>query len=358
MACAFAPARVFTLQNSAGLTVKVMDYGATLLSCSLPMSDGTRREVALGCNNLVGYQQQRVYLGAAIGRFTNRLREARIVVDGEAHQLAANKGVHQLHGGPSGFDQRTWSVARQNAHAVVFQLVSPDGDQGFPGEVTAKLTYELGDDLSLDIRFEARTTKACPVGLTQHTYFNLDGDSGKNTISCLGHTLRLASSHYLPVDAEGLPSSDFVSVARTSFDLREPRLLSSLIEADPTLRQQGGLDHCYALDPSCGDCGHSAALLTSSDQRVTLHLATDQPALQVYTGQYLSGTPSRDGGDGGDGGDSGVGGAYGAHAGIALEPQFALDSPNRMVSEPFWPDSVLRPGETWRRRSFMRFIVT
>lgn len=341
---AFVPARVLALANSAGLRLQVMDRGATWLTCSLPLPDGSRRELLLGCASLADYQRQGAYLGATVGRYANRIAQARFMLEGRAVPLLANEGPHQLHGGPDGFDKRPWQVEAHDPLRLVLTLTSPDGDQGFPGELHARVSYLLGDDLSLEIRFEATTSRACPVNLTHHAYFNLDGEAGAHTGSCLQHTLQVAAEGWWPVDGGLIPLGATEPVAGSGFDLRTPRPLAQAIASDTVLQASHGFDHCLRLDAGCADLGTPAAELVSADGRVRMLLATDQPALQVYSGQGLAGTPARDGG------------VYGPHAGIALEPQFAPDSPNHAASDD-WPDCVLQPGQRYLRRSVLRFMT-
>ncbi len=341
----WAPARLYTLENAAGLRIQVLDRGATWVSCSVPMMEGTRRELLLGCASLADLQAQGAYLGATVGRYANRVRDSRWHVDGQTFLLAANEGRHQLHGGPDGFDRRTWQVESHTPQRLVLTLVSPDGDQGWPGEVQARVSYTLGSELALEIAFETTTTRACPVNLTHHAYFNLDGDAGAATRSVLQHHLQVLAPAWLPVDAELLPAGELVPVDDTGFDLRELRRIDQAIAAEPALRAGRGFDHALALDPEGADALRAVARLLSADGRVSMSLATDLPALQVYTGQGLAGHPARDGS------------AYPSHAGIALEPQYLPDSPNHPVAPPHWPDVVLRPGQRRRHVSRMFFDV-
>jgi len=341
------PAPVFVLRNAAGMQLAFMALGATWLSCSLPLADGSRREVLLGCSDQAEYRRQRLYVGAVIGRFSNRIRDSRFELDGQLQQLSPNEGPHHLHGGPEGFDRKDWRVLQYDESELVFGLVSPDGDQGYPGEVTARVSYRIGEDLSLAISFSARSTAPCPVGLSQHAYFNLDGDLGGHTAACLGQRLRVAADHWLPIDADKLPAADLQSVRGRGFDLREGATLAQAIEADPTLRSEGGFDHCLALRPglTLSPDGESAAELWSADGQVSMQLRTDQAALQVYTGQDLFEVMARDGRH------------YPAHAGIALEPQFVPDSMNQAFDAARRPDCILRPGEVWRSCSRLSFAL-
>jgi len=341
----WAPARLYTLENAAGLRVQVLDHGATWVSCSVPMMEGRRRELLLGCASLADYQRSRAYLGAIVGRYANRVRDSRCTIDGQSVELAANEGPHQLHGGPDGYDRRRWTVESHSPQRLVMSLVSPDGDQGWPGEVQARVSYTLGADLALEIAFETTTSRACPVNLTHHAYFNLDGDAGEATPSALRQHLQVLAPAWLPVGADLLPSAELQPVDDSGFDLRELRRLDEAIASDPRLQAGGGYDHALALDPACADALHAAVRLLSGDGRVAMSLATDLPGLQIYSGQGLAGHPARDGS------------AYPAHAGIALEPQYLPDSPNHPVAPPHWPDVVQRPGTLRRHVSRMFFDV-
>ena len=307
-----APVQTHALHNAAGLQVQLSTLGATWLSCSVPMGAGQRRELLLGCADAAAYLQQPHYIGATVGRFTNRIRDARFVLDGRSVHLVSNNGPHQLHGGPDGFHRRVWRVL---AHAPRL--------------------------LRLDLHLQATTSAPCPVGLTQHAYFNLDGDQGGSTPSCRAHRLQVQAHQWLPLDGQGLPLGELANVAGTGLELRQPRRLQDAIESDATLRASLGIDHSLSLAPPARRGALPAAVLQASDGRVRLQLSTDQPALQVYTGNYLAGASARDGG------------AYVRHAGIALEPQCLHDSVNHPVDPPAWPDCILRPGQVWR--SFTRY---
>jgi aldose 1-epimerase len=332
-------ARVFTLENTAGLRIQVMDHGATWLSCSVPLPDGTRREVLLGCASLADYQRQTAYLGASIGRYANRIGNARFVLDGQPHTLAANEGRNQLHGGPVGFDRRVWQLESHTALELVMSLVSEEGDQGFPGQMTTTVRYSLGNDLSVHIGFDATVTAPCPVNLTHHAYFNLDGDAAD--ADCRAHRLRIAAQEFLPVDAECIPIGERRAVAGTGFDFREPRPVGEALMRDEQQQLTRGYDHSYWLDAACADGSRPAAEVEAGDGRVSLQLHTRLPALQFYSGNYLAGTPARDG-------------VYRQHAGLALEPQFSPDSPNH----PEWPDCVLRPGQRYQQALHYRFLTS
>ncbi len=330
-----ASVRVFTLEYPEGIRIKVMDLGATWLSCEVPVSSGQHREVLLGCPSPAHYAQQTAYLGATIGRYANRIANARFTLDGHVYRLKANNGLHNLHGGPQGFDSRRWSLVSHKPRELVLALDSPDGDQGFPGRAQLQVRYRLTDRFSVTIDFSASVDAACPISLTNHAYFNLDGSAPDGCVRT--HLLRVAASQFVPIDSTLIPIDDSCEVAGNSFDFRNLREIGDDWQRDDQMRHAMGYDHSFLLDPATrrGEC--PAAELWSGDGRVGMRLYTDQPALQCYTGNYLAGTPAREGG------------TYGAHAGIALEPGFAPDTPNRADAA----TCTVRPGQS--HRSFIRY---
>ena len=330
--------RLFTLENTAGLRIQVMDHGATWVSCSVPLADGSRREVLLGCASLASYQSQTAYLGATIGRYANRIRDARFVLDGVTHQLVPNEGANQLHGGPAGFDRRVWQVESHAVTELVMSLVSEAGDQGYPGRMDASVHYALGDDLSVRITMQATVTQACPVNMTQHAYFNLDGDAAD--ADCRPHRLRIAARSFLPVNTQSIPIGERRAVGGTGFDFREPQTVGEALLRDEQQQLTQGYDHSYWLDAGCADGSRPAAEVQAGDGRVSLQLFTSLPGLQFYSGNHLAGTPARVG-------------HYVKHAGLALEPQYPPDSPNH----PEWPSCVLRPGERYQQTVRYRFVA-
>lgn len=333
--------RVIVLRNAAGLALRLMDHGATWLSCEVPMPDGGRREVLLGCATPEDYSRQSAYLGATIGRYANRIGESRIEHGGQAWALTPQPGSrHQLHGGPDGFDRRVWTVEQVSDTAAVFSIVSPEGDQGYPGRLEARVTYRLLDDDSIEMLSEARVDAASPVCLTNHAYFNLDGQPG----DVRRHRLQVASDRYLPVDADLLALGGLAPVDGSGFDFRQPKTLAQDWLCDTQQHVAGGYDHAFLLDPACRSMDVSAAELVASDERLRMRVMTTLPALQLYAGQFLGGTPKREGG------------SYAPCSGVALEPGFLPDSPNH----PEWPQPScwLQPDQTYRHVIRYRFIAT
>ena len=333
--------RVFTLRNSAGLAIQVMDHGATWVSCQVPLpGDAAPREVLLACDSLASYRRHTGYLGATIGRYANRIGGARFTLDGREVRVVPNEGRNQLHGGPDGFDKRTWALVSHDDRELVLALHSPDGDQGYPGALDATVRYRLDEGLGVRIVLAATVTAPCPVNLTHHAYFNLDGDAPDGDVRA--HRLRIAAQQFLPVDAESIPTGQHWPVEGGSFDFRTPRTIGERLLADEQQRLTRGYDHSFWLDADCADARTPAAEVTSGDGRVALALYTRLPGLQFYSGNYLAGTPARRPGT-----------AYGPHAGFALEPQFSPDTPNH----PEWPGCVLRPGERFEQELRYDFSV-
>lgn len=332
------PPTLLHLRSPDGLSLTLMDQGATWLSCQVPMPDGTRREVLLGCPTPAAYAQQTAYIGATIGRYANRIGLAHITHDGQITPVTPSPGSrHQLHGGPDGFDKRRWTVASANGTEVRFTLESADGDQGFPGVLQTQVLVRLVDGLGIDMEFEARVSAPSPVCLTNHSYFNLDATPG----DAREHMLSIAASQYLPVDGDLIPLGELAPVQDTGFDFRQPKTLAQDWLKDPQQAASAGYDHAFLLDPACAQMQAPAAVLQASDGRLALQVHTTLPALQMYGGQFLIGAPARDRGE------------YAACAGIALEPQFLPDSPNH----PEWPQPScwLQPGQVYQHSIHYRF---
>jgi aldose 1-epimerase len=299
------------LGNEHGDCVELLNLGARIHSLKLH-DRGRLRNVVLSHASPDACRLDEHYLGATIGRYANRIRGARFELDGKTHALVPNDGANQLHGGPAGFDRRVWHATHIAPKGVRFELVSEDGDQGFPGTLRVAVEYRWLAGRTLLIELHAVTDRPTPVSLTNHAYFNLDGHG-----TVLGHRLAVAADAYLATDSESLPVGGFRDVAGDALDLREPRRIGGLVAADvAAVRRDAGLDLCYRLR-----AGDPAARLESSSGDLALEIATSYPALQVYTGQYLRAP-------------------FEPYAGICLEAQYFPDSPNRSDL----PSTILRPG--------------
>lgn len=330
-------AKIVVLTNNRGVKATFMDIGATWLSCKLPLN-GEEKEVLLGVSGMADFEQHSTYLGATVGRFANRISAGCFSINGTQYQTLVNQGENILHGGPDGFNRRRWKIVDHSRSSVCFSLVSPDGDQGFPGELKVLLTYTLTENSEISIRYNATTDKATPVNLTNHAYFNLqDAEQGSD---CRQHKLKINSHYYLPVDADGIPSGQLRNVQGTNFDFLQPQVISSRFLADKEQQAAKGYDHCYLFDPE-RDISHPVAELTNSDESIRLSVYTDKPGMQFYTGNWNQGTPRR------------AGGVYADYSGVALETQFLPDSPNH----PEWPEpsSILNPGETYYYHTRYKF---
>ena len=329
------PLNVLNLAKD-GLKLDLMDWGASWLSCRVPMKDGAEREVLLGCADFEGWFAQKSFLNTTVGRYANRIGKARVQRDGKTWELVPNDGENQLHGGFTSFSLRRWDILDSSAEHVCFGITSPDGDQGFPGNLKVKLIYRLMPGLKISMACEAEVDAASPVGLTNHAYFNLDGLKG----DIREHRLMLAASRYTPVDEGMIPVSSLAELAGTSFDFREARAIGSRFMEDEQQAIAKGYDHAFLLDSPVMEA--LAAELVSGDGRLAMQMFTDSPAMQFYSGNHLAGTPSREGG------------LYVAHEGVCLEPGFLPDSPNH----PEWPqpDCWLQPGEIYRQNAIWAFL--
>ena len=330
------PPRLIELADGCGTRLSLMDWGGTLLSCRVAVG-GAEREVLLGCARLADYFTQTAFLGATIGRYANRIGGAQFTHGGRTIALTPTAGGHQLHGGPQGFDRRRWRIVQQQANAVVLGIESAAGDQGFPGKLNASVRYRLDGEARLGIDYTAKVDAPCPVNLTNHAYFNLDGAA----TDIRQHRLQIHARHYLPIDCELIPIGQLQRVDGTGFDFSTAKLIGSDFLIDEQQRLARGYDHAYLLDQQCREMAGVAATVVAGDGRLAMDVYTSKPALQFYSGNFLAGVAARDGG------------TYSAYQGFALETQFLPDSPNH----PEWPqpDCWLYPGETYQHSTVLAF---
>jgi aldose 1-epimerase len=318
------PVETWRLGDANGLELTVMNYGARAASLLVPVAGG-RREVLLTLDGLAAWLADNSHIGAIAGRFANRIAGARFTLDGREVRLAANNGTNNLHGGPIGFGRRLWTGTPEG-DALLLTLDSADGDQNFPGAMHAELRYCVpGDTVSL--AYTATTDAPTVVNLTSHAYFNLAGGG-----DVMGHVLTLAADHYLPVDAAAIPTGERRSVTGTPFDFRQPVALGARIGADdPQLKLGQGYDHCFVLADAPRPAPVFAARVTAGG--VAWEVATTEPAVQLYSGNHLTGSP------------------HPWRTGLCLETQHYPNSPN----QPDFPSTVLRPGMTFRSVTTWRF---
>jgi len=333
----------FTLTNAHGIEVRAITYGAIITVIRTPDRSGKLADIVFGFDSLEGYLAQSPYFGAIVGRFANRIAHGQFSLDGVTYHLATNNGPNSLHGGLRGFDKVLWTaepVQSDSDAGVVFHYLSPNGEEGYPGNVDVRVTYMLTPRDELVVDYTATTDKATPLNLSQHSYWNLHGD-GKGDI--LDHVLTLDASAYTPVDSTLIPTGQIAAVAGTPFDFRSPTAIGARIEQpNKQLRFGKGYDHNWVLDRPAGG-GTAlvrAARLVDSTSGRTLEISTSEPGIQFYSGNFLDGTIT---------GKHGV--AYGHRAALCLETQHFPDSPNH----PNFPSTILRLGETYHSRTVFSF---
>ncbi len=321
------PVEEYTLSSASGVTARVMTYGALLTSLTAPDRDGNVDEITLGFDDLKGYLGEHPYFGATVGRYGNRIANGRFQIGDETYHLATNDSPHHLHGGIKAFDKVVWTgeeVSSEHGDTVKFSYVSPDGEEGYPGELTVRVSYTLTENGELAIDYEATTDKTTPLNLTNHTYWNLAG-AGSGDV--LGHELQLNADGYLPVDDTLIPTGEIRPVTGSPMDFTTKQTIGSRIEQV----EGGGYDHCFVVTKA--ESG-SALVGTARDPRTgrTMTIWTTKPGVQLYTGNFLDGIHGRGGK------------VFEKHHGFCLETQFFPDSPN----QPGFPSCLLEPGQTYR----------
>lgn len=316
--------------SGGGLEVQVLSLGAVIQDLGFDTGDGPRRRV-LGFTQLDDYVTHAPYFGCVAGRYANRIADGRCVIEGRACQLSRNEaGRTHLHGGALGFARRIWQILDHGPGHVLLELVSPEGEEGYPGTLTARCCYRITGDGELTIELGATTDRATIVNLATHSYFNLDGSA-----DILDHVLEIPAAHYLPVDAHLIPTGEIAAVGGTPFDFRHPRSLRA-----PAGQPATAYDHNFVLGRARSTETRLAARLTGSLSRTQLEIHSTEPGLQLYDGAGLAlPVPGYDGR------------RYGTHAGLCLEPQNFPDAPNHA----HFPDAILRPGEGYRQVTIYRF---
>jgi aldose 1-epimerase len=330
----------YTLDNGHGLVLRAINFGGIVTELHCADRDGRPANVVLGFDNLTDYLERNPNFGTLVGRYGNRIAGGRFTLDGEPYQLALNDGANALHGGPGGFGKRFWAITplppeADGSVALELTLTSDDGDEHYPGRLDVTVRYTLTPANEWRITYRATTSRATVVNLTHHGYYNLAGRG-----SALGHRLTLNASLYLPVDAELIPA-EAAEVDGTPFDFRHPtRIAERIRSGHPQLMTARGYDHCYLVDRGGSkDMVHAARLADPASGRV-MDIATTEPGVQFYSGNFLDGRLR-----------GAHGQAYRQGDGVCLETQHCPDSPNR----PEFPSTVLRPGETFQSTTVHRF---
>ena len=326
---------LFTLVNNNGDTVTITNYGGAVTSFITPDKNGNTSSIIVGFDSLQPYLQQPPYFGALIGRYGNRLGNAKFTLDGTTYQLAANNGKNTLHGGLKGFDKNVWdaTIPSDSVPSLTLNYVSKDAEEGFPGNLNVTVHYTLTDDDGLKIEYDAETDKPTPVNLTNHSYFNLSGDVSN---SVLDETLMIDADKYTPVDTSLIPTGEIKSVKGTPFDFTSPKKIGQDINSVP-----GGYDHNFVLNKTDSSLQKVAELSDSISGR-TMDVYTTQPGLQFYTGNFLDGKFTNRGGK-----------PLTQHSALCLETQHFPDSPNK----PNFPSTILKPGEKYHQVTIYKVKV-
>lgn len=332
------PTDLYVLKNNAGTEVCITNFGARIVSVMVPDKNGDMKDVVLGFDNINDYINVPSDFGAAIGRYANRIKDGKIVLDGETIQLPQNNFGHSLHGGPKGWQYKVFTAKPLNDRSIEMTLLSPDGDANYPGNVTAKVTYTLTEDNAIDIKYEATTDKKTVINMTNHSYFNLSGDPAKPITD---HILYINAKEYTPVDATFMTTGEILTVTATPMDFSVPKQVGAEIDnfEFEQLKNGNGYDHNWVLATN-GDVNQLAAKVTSPVTGISVEVYTNEPGIQVYTGNFLDGTAK---------GKKGI--VYNYRTGICLEVQHYPDSPNK----PDWPSVILEPGQTYNSRCIYKF---
>jgi len=326
---------LYILTNPNGMKAKITNYGAILVSLMVPDKNGNLDDITLGYDSLEGYLEETPYFGATVGRYANRIKDGKFTLNGKEYQLAKNDNDNHLHGGIKGFDKRVWDAKpfeNKDSVGIKFNYLSPDGEEGYPGNLTCTVTYTLHKKNELQIDYEAHTDKATPVNLTHHSYFNLQGQGSSDI---LDHILYINAEKYTSVDQELIPTGEILSVKGTPFDFTSPNPIGERIDHVP-----GGYDHNFVLNSDKGTL-KTAARVSEPDKGRVMEIHTTDPGLQFYSGNFLDGTIT---------GKSGK--VYKKRYGFCLEPQHFPDSPHHQD----FPSTILKPGEKYTKTTIFRFI--
>lgn len=335
---------LYILTNSSGMEVCITNFGGRVVSLMVPDRNGRLTDIVLGFDNIEAYfpENNKTDFGASVGRYANRINRGRFTIDGVEYRLPQNNFGHCLHGGGElgtlGWQYRVFRASQPSDSVLVLNLDSPDGDNGFPGNVSATVKYTLASDNELKIEYAAVTDKPTVVNMTNHSYFNLSGDGGKDVLNDI---LWVNADYFTPVDSTFMTSGEIISVKGTPFDFTTPKPIGRDVYSDDTqLHNANGYDHNWVLNTK-GDITQCAVRLRNPDNGITLEVYTDEPGIQIYSGNFLDGSLV---------GKHST--AYPCRGAICLETQHYPDSPNK----PQWPSTILRPGETYRSTCIYKFL--
>ncbi len=330
---------LYTLKNTNGITLTITNYGGRFVSLMVPDSSGKMTDVVIAMDGVDAFKDAtEPYLGATIGRYGNRIAKGKFKLDGQEYTLALNNGVNTLHGGKKGFQYVVWDAIQPNDSTLELSYTSPDMEEGYPGELKTKVVYSLTGDNAVKMEYTATTNKPTVVNLTNHAFFNLNG-AGSGDI--LSHQLQIFADKYIPVDTTLIPTG-IKPVAGTPFDFRNPTAIGARIEDDNEQLKAGkGYDHCYVLNGTKGDYGMTHAARAKGDKSgIIMDVLTQEPGVQLYTGNFMQSKNTLVGGFKDD-----------FRTAFCLETQHYPDSPN----QPSFPSTVLKPGETYHTISYYKF---
>ncbi|WP_369310493.1 galactose-1-epimerase [Providencia rettgeri] len=308
--------KVIALTNQNGMKILLTSLGASWVSCILPLASG-KRDVVLGSPNMAKQMEQGVYLGATVGRVANRICGSRFRLNGQQYAISNNQDNHCLHGGKDNFSYRIWGIIQPSPCKAIFSLISPVGDQGFPGALSVEVSYELTEDNQVVIDYKYQSTEDCPVNLTNHTYFNLAGEDSART--AFEHDLQIEADTFLPTTDEGLPTGEWRDVTDTHFDFRQRKRIGRDFLQDDVQAAVGGYDHTFIFNSGMADGQHTVATLGAPNGDVQMNIATTMPAMHVYSGNQLFAI-------------AGKSQTYTAYSGVVLAAQFPPDG----INHPEW----------------------
>lgn len=331
---------LFILKNQQGMEVCITNFGGRIVSVMVPDKEGNMRDVVLGFDSIQDYMKYPSDFGASIGRYANRINKGQITIDGVTFQLPQNNFGHCLHGGPKGFQYQIFNVDSISTQTLILSYLAKNGEEGFPGNLTCQITFCLTDNNAIDIRYSAETDRTTVVNMTNHSYFNLDGDPAQSNTNYL---LTINADYYTPIDNTFMTTGEIAKVEGTDMDFRTPVTIGKRINnyMFEQLKNGNGYDHNWILNTQ-GDIHQKCATLESLKTGITLEVYTNEPGIQVYTGNFLDGSLI---------GKKGV--VYNQRASVCLETQKYPDTPNK----PNWPTALLKPGEKYNSRCIYKFSV-
>lgn len=331
---------LFVLKNQQGMEVCITNFGGRIVSVMVPDKEGNMRDVVLGFDSIQDYMKYPSDFGASIGRYANRINKGQITIDGVTFQLPQNNFGHCLHGGPKGFQYQIFNVDSISTQTLILSYLAKNGEEGFPGNLTCQITFCLTDNNAIDIRYSAETDRTTVVNMTNHSYFNLDGDPAQSNTNYL---LTINADYYTPIDSTFMTTGEIAKVEGTDMDFRIPVTIGKRINnyMFEQLKNGNGYDHNWILNTQ-GDIHQKCATLESLKTGITLDVYTNEPGIQVYTGNFLDGSLI---------GKKGV--VYNQRASVCLETQKYPDTPNK----PNWPTALLKPGEKYNSRCIYKFSV-